>query len=58
MTKSRPPRPPRLPRTKDTILDQADNVLTDRELNILFLEVLLDIRDNLEIPYGEIDITE
>ena len=52
MTKSR------LPRTKDTILDQADNVLTDRELNILFLEVLLDIRDNLETPYGEIDITE
>ena len=49
---------PRLPRTKDIILDHADNALSDRELNILFLEVLLDIRDNLEIPYGEIDITE
>ena len=45
-------------RTKDIILNHANNTLTDRELNTLFLEVLLDIRDKLEAPYGEIDITE
>ena len=50
---------PRLPRTKDDILDEAMHSQGETQFNILFLEVLCDIRDNLDVPHlTELDITE
>jgi hypothetical protein len=47
---------PKLPRTKDEILDEFNQspfaATNQLEQSLpLILEVLLDIRDNLEIPY-------
>ena len=55
----------RLPRTKDDILNEMDQTFYPMDYQEhalgLILEVLIDIRDNLEIPYlteEELDITE
>ena len=49
-----------LPRTNVAILTDASEANSVSPRDMLFLEVLLDIRDNLEIPYlvEEVKITE
>ncbi len=41
----------RLPRTKDAILSELATVPNVGTLEMCQMEVLIDIRDNLEIPY-------
>lgn len=42
---------PSLPRTKEEILTDASAMGSVTQKDMLLLEVLLDIRDNLEIPH-------